>query len=81
VAAREREPQGIAELAWLANHDIVIQPSIIDKPGEGGPDLIDYLLVNKAMRPHVIASSYKVHVPDGSPFHSDHHLITAEIAI
>jgi hypothetical protein len=69
----------IAELAWLANPDFVIQPSIIDKPGEGGPDLIDYLLVNDAMRPHVIASSYQVHIPDGPPFPSDHHLVTAEI--
>ena len=71
----------IAELAWLANPDFVIQPSIIDKAGEGGPDLIDYLLVNEAMRPHVIASSYHVHFPDGPPFASDHHLVTAEIDI
>lgn len=71
----------IAELAWIANPDIVIQPSVIDKPGEGGPDLIDYLLANNAMRPHVIANRYRVHVPDGPPFPSDHHLVTAEIDI
>ncbi|MFV2102160.1 hypothetical protein [Micromonospora sp. LOL_024] len=69
----------IAELCWLDNPDFVIQPTVIDKPGEGGPDVIDYLLVNAAMRPHVIANSYRVHVPDGPPFPSDHHLVTAEI--
>ncbi|MEU5554096.1 endonuclease/exonuclease/phosphatase family protein [Micromonospora sp. NPDC047793] len=71
----------IAELAWLANPDLPIAPTVIHKPGEGGPDLTDYLLVNNAMRPHVITSSYHVHVPDGPPFPSDHHLVTAEIDI
>ena len=71
----------VAELAWWADPGSVIKPSIIDKPGEGGPDLIDYLLVNEAMRPHVIASSYRVHVPSGPPFASDHHLVTVEIDI
>jgi hypothetical protein len=65
----------IAELAWLANPEIAIEPSIIDKPGEGGPDLIDYLLANEAMRPYVIADSYRVHVPDGPPYPSDHRLV------
>ncbi|MFI6163008.1 endonuclease/exonuclease/phosphatase family protein [Micromonospora haikouensis] len=69
----------VAELAWLANPDFVIAPTVIDKPGEGGPDLIDYLLVNNALRPHVIPSSYQVHIPDGPPFPSDHHLVTATI--
>ncbi|MGI5243067.1 endonuclease/exonuclease/phosphatase family protein [Dactylosporangium sp. CA-139066] len=81
---RRREGSGyhaIAELAWRDNPDLVIAPSIIDKPGEGGPDLIDYLLVNDAMRPRVVASSYQVHIPAGPPFPSDHHLITAEINI
>lgn len=71
----------IAELAWRANPGTVIQPSVIDKPGEGGPDLIDYLLANNAMRPYVIDNSYQVHVPDGPPFPSDHHLITTMIDI
>ena len=72
----------IAELAWLENPDITIQPSITDKPGEGGPDLIDYLLANEAMRPHVIAASHRVHVPDGPPpLPSDHYLVTADIDI
>lgn len=71
----------IAELAWLANPDFVIQPSVIDKPGEGGPDLTDYLLVTDAMRPHVIDSSYHVHIPDGPPFPSDHHLVTTTIDV
>ena len=70
-----------AELAWLANPDFVIQPSLIDKPGEGGPDLIDYLLANNAMRRYVIADRYRVHVPDGPPFPSDHYLVTGEIDI
>ncbi|MEU8376101.1 endonuclease/exonuclease/phosphatase family protein [Micromonospora sp. NPDC048894] len=71
----------IAELTWLANPDNAIAPTIIDKPDEGGPDLIDYLLANDTMRPHVIPSSYQVHIPDGPPFPSDHHLVTAEIDI
>jgi hypothetical protein len=29
----------IAELAWHADPDVTLKPSIIDKPGEGGPDL------------------------------------------
>ncbi|XVU24278.1 hypothetical protein ACQPZJ_44790 [Actinoplanes sp. CA-054009] len=70
----------IAELAWLANPTTAITPSVIDKPGQGGPELIDYLLVNDAMRPHLIDASYQVHRPDGPPS-SDHHLITAEIDI
>jgi hypothetical protein len=84
TSERRHEGSGyhaIAELAWLANPDFVIQPSVIDKPGEGGPDLIDYLLVNDAMRPHVIDSSYHVHIPNGPPFPSDHHLVTATIDI
>ena len=55
----------VAELAWQHHPEGSLQPSIIDKPGEGGPDLIDYLLVNEAMRPQVDPSSYRVHVPDG----------------
>lgn len=69
----------IAELAWQHQPDVPLQPSVIDKPGEGGPDLIDYLLVNDAMRPHVDPSSYRVHIPDGPPFPSDHHLVSAVI--
>ncbi|MEV6638085.1 hypothetical protein AB0M54_45920 [Actinoplanes sp. NPDC051470] len=71
----------IAELAWRANPDVKILPSVIDKPGEGGPDLIDYLLANDAMRPHVDVNTYRVHVPDGPPYPSDHYLITAAINI
>jgi len=84
ISGRRLEGSGytaIAELAWLADPDFVIQPSIVDKPGEGGPDLIDYLLVNAAMRSHVVPNSYQVHAPDGPPSHSDHFLITAEIDI
>ncbi|MFG1602811.1 hypothetical protein [Actinoplanes sp. NPDC049265] len=52
----------ITELAWHTTGQ-PIQPSVPDKPGEGGPDLVDYLLVNDAMRPHVDPASYQVHKP------------------
>ena len=61
----------IAELAWHQNPGQPIQPSVIDKPGEGGPDLIDYLLANDAMRPHVDPGSYRVHIPPDPPEHAD----------
>ncbi|MEV4515168.1 hypothetical protein AB0K00_40195 [Dactylosporangium sp. NPDC049525] len=69
----------LAELAWLADPTTILQPSIVDKPGEGGPDLIDYLLVNEAMRPYVIPGSYRVHVPAESPAPSDHHVVIGAI--
>jgi len=70
----------IAELAWHADPKTPLLPTVNHKPDEGGALLIDWLLVNDAMRPHVIPDSYQVHVPphDG-PRSSDHRLITTAI--
>ncbi|MEV6631912.1 hypothetical protein AB0M54_14285 [Actinoplanes sp. NPDC051470] len=70
----------IAELAWQHNSSKPIQSSVIDKPHEGGTELIDYLLANTAMLPHVDPASYRVHIPDpGLPDPSDHYLITVVV--
>ena len=69
----------VAELAWHHDPESRIQPSALDKPGEGGAELTDYLLVNNAMRLHIDAASYRVHIPHRPPYPCDHRLITAVI--
>jgi hypothetical protein len=55
-------------------------PTVIDKVDSGGGLLIDWLLVNEAMRVHIIPDSYRVHGPtDGRPFPTGHRLVTAVI--
>jgi hypothetical protein len=53
---------------------------VIDEPGEGGGLLIDWLLVNEAMRTHVDASTCRVHIPAGPP-PSDHYLVSATFSL
>ncbi len=67
----------VAELAWLADPSRPILPTVNEKVDAGGGLLIDHLLVNDARRKHVVAGSYKVHIPDERyrpP--SDHRLVT-----
>ena len=57
-----------------------ILPTVNGNVDAGGGLLIDWLLVNEAMKKHVIQASYKVHTPDERyqpP--SDHRLVTAAI--
>ncbi|WP_432838789.1 hypothetical protein [Dactylosporangium sp. CA-092794] len=70
----------VAELALRAGQppEQAFAPTV--NPG-GSSLLIDWLLVNDAMRPHVIPGSYRVHVPDRAPYPSDHRLVTAVIAL
>ncbi|WP_199512198.1 hypothetical protein [Nucisporomicrobium flavum] len=70
----------IAELAWNADRTGKLAPTVIDEPGEGGGLLIDWLLVNEAMRTHVDASTYRVHIPAGPP-PSDHYLVSATFSL
>jgi hypothetical protein len=68
----------IAEIAWRHDPSMVLEPTVNHKVDEGGGLLIDWLLVNEAMHPHVIPDSYRVHVPAGGhPYPSDHRLVTA----
>ncbi|GIM94393.1 hypothetical protein [Paractinoplanes toevensis] len=82
--ARQRRVGGsgyhaVAELAWREHPEQQLLPTVNPKPGEGGGLLIDYLLANEAMRPYVIPASYKVHLPEGDRWPSDHRLVTADI--
>jgi hypothetical protein len=69
----------VAELAWHANPRLPLLPTVNDGIDAGGGLLIDWLLVNDAMLPHLIPDTYRVHVPDGPPYPSDHRLVTAAI--
>ncbi|MET0494312.1 MAG: hypothetical protein ABW000_14390 [Actinoplanes sp.] len=67
----------VAELARQANPTMVLLPTVNDGVDAGGGLLIDWLLVNDAMRPHIDTGSYRVHLPDpGRRFPSDHRLVT-----
>jgi hypothetical protein len=68
--------QSIAEIAWHAGHDDALEPTVQDKPGEGGPIIKDWLFVNPAMACHIDPDGYRVHPPHG-PDPSDHHVVTA----
>ena len=68
----------VAEMAWRADPTHPILPTVNDKVDAGGGLLIDWLLANAAMAPHIIPDSYTVHVPeDDRPYPSDHRLVTA----
>jgi hypothetical protein len=67
----------IAEMAWRLDPTQPILPTVNDDVDVGGGLLIDWLLVNDAMKPHVIPDSYQVHIPDPDlPNPSDHRLVT-----
>ncbi|MEV4708218.1 hypothetical protein [Actinoplanes sp. NPDC049316] len=70
----------LSELAWIASgHTMRIQPTVIDKPGEV-PLTIDHLLVNDALLPHVIPTSFRTLVaPSGTQEGSDHIAVYAEL--
>lgn len=81
TADQRREGCGyhaVAELEWHLDPRQPILPTINDGYDPGGdPLLIDWLLVNEAMRPHVIPGTYTVHTPDlTQPYPSDHRLVT-----
>jgi hypothetical protein len=72
----------LSELAW---HDsgraMPIEATVVDKPGEI-PLTIDHLLANDALRPHVIAGSFRtLAAPDGEEEGSDHIAVYGEVAL
>jgi hypothetical protein len=70
----------VAELAWHHHPGRPILPTVNDGIDPGGGLLIDWLLVNDAMRPHLDVDSYQVHIPSPSgPLPSDHRLVTVAI--
>ncbi|GAA4462624.1 hypothetical protein GCM10023170_067680 [Phytohabitans houttuyneae] len=70
----------IAEIAWRTDPTQPILPTVNDGVDAGGGLLIDWLLVNDAMTPHVIPDSYKVHIPEAGQQHpSDHRLVTVAL--
>lgn len=70
----------IAEMAWREDPSQPILPTVNQNIDAGGGLLIDWLLVNDAMAPHVVPGTYRVHVPDdGCPYPSDHRLVTATL--
>jgi hypothetical protein len=72
----------VAEMAWRLDPSQPILPTVNDNVDAGGGLLIDWLLVNDAMKRHVIADSYRVHIPDERlPPRSDHRLVTAAIEL
>lgn len=83
--AERREGCGfhaLAEMAWRTDPSQPILPTVNANVDAGGGLLIDWLLANDAMVPHVIPGSYKVHVPKPhDPRWSDHRLVTAAIEL
>jgi hypothetical protein len=70
----------VAEMAWWLKPDQPILPTVNDSVDPGGGLLIDWLLVNEAMRPYVVPESYEVHLPDPMlPPPSDHRLVTVTL--
>ena len=70
----------VAEMAWRVDPSRPILPTVNENVDAGGGLFIDWILVNEAMKKHVIPASYKVHIPDERyrpP--SDHRLVTAAI--
>jgi hypothetical protein len=70
----------VAELAWRLHPD---PAGPADRQRQRRPRrLIDWLLVNDAMLPHLDAASYRVHIPTPArPRLSDHRLVTASIEL
>ncbi|MDG4764454.1 hypothetical protein O7632_10105 [Solwaraspora sp. WMMD406] len=70
----------VAEMAWRADPTRPITPTVNPAIDAGGGLLIDWLLANDAMTPHVLPDTYHVHIPDPRyPPPSDHRLVTAAI--
>ncbi|MBO4164301.1 hypothetical protein [Micromonospora antibiotica] len=69
----------IAELAWQRDPATPLLPTVNGGDDVGGGLLIDWLLVNRAMLAHVVPDTYRVHVPLGQPYPSDHRLVTADL--
>jgi hypothetical protein len=70
----------IAKIAWRANPQMELAPTVNDKIDSGGAVIKDWQVVNDAMAPHVDPSSYRVHIPPGTDprdWPSDHRLVTA----
>jgi len=72
----------VAEMAWRLDPSRPILPTVNENVDAGGGLLIDWILVNEAMRKHVISDSYRVHIPDERyPPPSDHRLVTAALEL
>jgi hypothetical protein len=72
----------VAEMAWRLDRTWPILPTVNENVDAGGGLLIDWILVNEAMGPHVIPDSYKVHIPDERyPHPSDHRLVTVTVEL
>ncbi|MFV2019377.1 hypothetical protein [Micromonospora sp. LOL_023] len=72
----------VAEMAWRADPTQPIAPTVNPGNDPGGGLLIDWLLANDAMTPHVLPDTYRVHLPDpGQPPPSDHRLITCSLTL
>jgi hypothetical protein len=72
----------IAEMAWRTGmpREQAMAPTVNDGIDVGGGLLIDILLANRAMAPHVCAGTYRVHIPDPAvPDPSDHRLVTVDL--
>ncbi|ROO63046.1 hypothetical protein EDC02_5057 [Micromonospora sp. Llam0] len=70
----------LAEMAWRTDPNQPILPTVNPDIDPGGGLLIDWLLANDAMTPHVLPDTYRVHLPDpGQRPPSDHRLVTAAI--
>jgi hypothetical protein len=68
----------MAEIAWRHDPTMVLEPTVNTGVDAGGGLLIDWLLVNDAMRPYVDPGSYRVHVPVGAAG-SDHRAVTGAL--
>jgi hypothetical protein len=68
----------MAEIAWRHDPSMVLEPTVNTGVDAGGGLLIDWLLVNDAMRPYVEPGSYRVHVPH-EVAGSDHRAVTAAV--
>nr|MDT0658736.1 hypothetical protein [Micromonospora sp. DSM 115978] len=72
----------VAEMAWQADPTQPILPTVNPDVDAGGGLLIDWLLANDAMAPHVLPDTYRVHVPEpGHQPPSDHRLVTVAIEL
>ncbi|MFV2008253.1 MULTISPECIES: hypothetical protein [unclassified Micromonospora] len=72
----------VAEMAWRADPTQPIAPTVNPGIDPGGGLLIDWLLANDAMTPHVLPGTYRVHLPDpGQPPPSDHRLVTCSLTL
>lgn len=71
--------QAVSELAWQANvpAEVALCPTVNGGVDAGGPQLIDWVLINRHMAKFLLPDSYRVHVPDGRlPAFSDHRRVS-----